>query len=71
MKLNKREITLNEADSLKDVLFLERTIAEYYAEGVSSFRKETANETARLEGETREEIILVERLWKDAKEAQL
>ncbi len=49
MKLKKSEITLNEKDSLKDMLYFERALAQAY-EGSGEFlqRKEAVNEKERL-----------------------
>ena len=49
MKLEKREITLNEKDSLKDMYFLEKNLQTQYAEGVKfAERKETEGELSKL-----------------------
>ncbi len=64
MKLKKREITLNEADSLKDVFYMEKTLAEGYKREGACFRKETQNELTRLQGEAAEECALVRGLLK-------
>ncbi len=72
MKLKKREITLNEADSLQDVFYLEKTIAEEYRKGSEfSFRKETVNETKGLLEEAEGEQKRAYALWRRSKEAQL
>ena len=52
MKLEKREITLNEKDSLKDVLYLETFLLIKYADQRKEFRKETENVFERLKKET-------------------
>ena len=60
MKLEKREVTLNEADSLEDIYFAETALAKTYAEGLfSSRRKETKNALLRLMKETFEEVWTV------------
>ncbi len=72
MKLKKREITLNEADSLKDVFFTEKALAQAYEEGDTfSFRKETANELAALRERALSETEKTGALWKKSKAAQL
>ncbi len=72
MKLKKREITLNEADSLKDVFFLEKALEKGYLEGESvPLRKETLNETAALAKEAAEEKQFIFSLWKKSKAEQL
>ena len=49
MKLEKREITLNELDSLKDVYYFEKTLLrEYENAAKKAERKEAQNEIARL-----------------------
>ena len=66
MKLEKREITLNECDSLKDVSFLEKSLLNGYVESLSkAARKETRNEILQLIKETGEEWFLVLDLLKD------
>ncbi len=72
MKLKKREITLNEVDSLKDMLYLENLIAGAYGEGdENAFRRETTNELQTLGKELAGERALVEKLFKRAKAEQL
>lgn len=49
MKLEKREITLNEKDSLKDMYFLEKNLQMQYEQGVKfAERKETEGELSKL-----------------------
>ncbi len=72
MKLKKREITLNEADSLKDVFFIEKSLASAYGEGDKfAFRKETANELAALKRLALEELERAATLWKKSQKEQL
>ena len=66
MKLEKREITLNEKDSLKDVLYLEAFLRIKYADQRKEFRKETENVFERLKKETEEELDLIEKLYNRA-----
>lgn len=63
MKLEKREITLNERDSLKDVYYLEESLCFAYASGKrNNFRKEAVSAFAFLQTQTEEEKKLVEKL---------
>ncbi len=72
MKLKKREITLNEADSLKDVFFTEKALCAAYGEGDGfAFRKETANELAALKSRSIEEAEGIRALWKKSKSEQI
>ncbi len=72
MKLKKREITLNEADSLYDVFCLEEYLGKSYGEGEEfSFRKETVNELSTLKQKAEEERERVLALWKKSKARQL
>ena len=49
MKLEKREITLNEEDSLKDMYFFEKNLQAQYAQGAKlAERKETEGELSKL-----------------------
>ena len=52
MKLEKREITLNEQDSLKDIYYFEKQLLSAYEKGTANaVRKDVQNElTALLEG---------------------
>ena len=68
MKLEKREITLNEADSLKDIFYLERTLFREYREGQSNMeRREVENELALLEEETKGDMEKIFSLWEQSK----
>ncbi len=72
MKLKKREITLNEADSMQDMFRMEEALLSAYENGDSAaFRKETQNELARLRQSTEEEGKLLRSLWEQAKARQL
>lgn len=44
MKLEKREITLNECDSLRDVLFLEKALIGEYLEALTKVRRKETRE---------------------------
>ncbi len=72
MKLEKREITLNEADSLKDVYYLEKTlISEYEKMEKYAERKEIFNEFESLLKETKTDCEKVLSLWRKSKEEQI
>ena len=63
MRLEKREITLNEKDSIKDVLFLEYALLNRYVEAlVQVERKETRVRLLSLLQETAEEIFTIKDL---------
>ena len=63
MKLEKREITLNEKDSLKDIFYLEKTLLNEYVETlVYVTRKEERERLMKLIKETAEEIFTVKDL---------
>ena len=65
MKLEKREITLNEYDSLKDAYYLEKTLLREYAEGREvAQRTETEGELSRLMREVGEDMETLYRLMK-------
>ena len=72
MKLEKREITLNEADSLKDVYYLEETLLRAYEAGRTlAARKEVCNEIARLIKQSEEDKERTFSLWQNSKEEQI
>ena len=59
MKLEKREITLNEEDSIKDMYFFEKNLQTQYAQGVKfAERKETEGELSRLMREAEKDAVL-------------
>ncbi len=65
MKLEKREITLNEKDSVKDMYFFEKSLQFRYAQGVKfAERKEIEGELSRLLRETEKDAALMEELCK-------
>lgn len=71
MKLEKREITLNESDSLKDIYYMEKTLLSAYAEGeVFAVRREVGNELEQLTKQTEEEKKHAYSLWQKAKKEQ-
>lgn len=60
MKLEKREITLNERDSLKDVYYMEETLSQAYGVGAKGkYRKEVNAALALLHAQTGEEKKLL------------
>ena len=60
MKLEKREITLNEYDSLKDVFYTEKILLNEYAIAISKAqRQETKKELLRLMKEVGEDMCFV------------
>lgn len=72
MKLEKREITLNEADSLKDVYYIEKSLLQAYSEGSGlALRKEVWNEVERLIKQTEEIKGRLYSLWEKAKQEQI
>lgn len=65
MKLEKREITLNESDSLQDTLYMEKILLSGYIEQLPFIaRKETAEMLVRHIKETAEEIVFISELQK-------
>ena len=58
MKLEKREITLNECDSVRDLLFLEKALLCEYVEMLTKVkRKETRSRVLELLAETAQETF--------------
>lgn len=65
MKLEKREITLNEFDSLKETFYMEKMLVNEYLECLTkATRKETRKELLRLMQEVGEELSLAQDLMK-------
>ena len=65
MKLEKREITLNEKDSVKDMYFYEKNLQFHYMQALKfSERKQTEGELSRLLHETENEVSILEELCK-------
>ena len=65
MKLEKREITLNEADSLKDVYYLEKTLLREYSARLALAKcQETKHELSALIEEVTQDMKTVEGLIK-------
>ena len=67
MKLEKREITLNECDSLQDVVCFEKMLLGEYVETLSQMeRKESRNTITQLMREVASDFCLISDLWKKA-----
>ena len=68
MKFEKREITLNEFDSLKDAYYREKILLSEYANALLEMeRKQTRDEMLKLLCETAEEIFLLKDLMQKSK----
>ena len=69
MKLEKREITLNEADSLLDIYCFENALAEEYGRQVLSVeKKDVKNGLLRMMGDAYEEALEIRALWERSAE---
>lgn len=69
MKLEKREITLNETDSLKDVYYLEKTLLREYSARLALAKcQETKHELSALVNEVTEDMQNMEKLMKKSAE---
>ena len=69
MRLEKREITLNEQDTLADVVFLEKALLFEYVETLSKVdRKETRERLIGFMKENSEDLFLLNDLLKKVKE---
>ena len=67
MKLEKREITLNEYDSLLDIYHMERTLLMQYVQSIAKAKtKQTLGELLRLTNETGEDIYFIKELLANA-----
>ena len=65
MKLEKREITLNEFDSLKDAFYAEKTLMLEYVHALSKMeRKETQTELLVLIKQLGEDMLFVRDLMR-------
>lgn len=63
MKLEKREITLNEKDSLSDACMMQKTLLLLYVAALENAKKrETRKELLRLMGQTGEDFFFVKDL---------
>ena len=71
MKLEKREITLNEADALTDLFFTEKSLASHYVFALESAKKkQTRQALLHLLKEVGEDLYFVKDLMKKALEEQ-
>ena len=69
MKLEKREITLNERDSLKDVYYLEESLGcAYEKRGKGKYRKEVLSALTLLQAQVEEEKKLLLSLLEKSRE---
>ena len=69
MKLEKREISLNEYDSLKDAFYTEKTLLGEYLQTLEVYaRKQTKNELLRLIVEVGEDLTYVRELMEKIRE---
>ena len=67
MKLEKREITLNEYDSLLDIYHMERTLLMQYVQSIAKAKtKQTLGELLRLTNETGEDVYFIKDLLANA-----
>ena len=65
MKLEKREITLNEFDSLKDAFYTEKTLMGEYIQALSkAARKETRNQLTELICEVTQDMLFIRDLMR-------
>ena len=66
MKLEKREITLNEQDSIKDAFYMQKTILQEYVCALEKVeKKQTRNELSRLVLESIETLYVLSDLLKN------
>ena len=62
MRLEKREITLNEIDSLKDIYYFEKQLLSEYEKGVTSaLRRDVQNELKTLVDGLRQDCKALEK----------
>ena len=72
MKLEKREITLNESDSLKEAFYIEKILLFEYVETLGKAeRKDVRAELLRLMQETGEDMCLLLDLWNKSMQEQV
>ena len=72
MKLEKREITLNESDSLKEAFYIEKILLFEYVETLEKAeRKDVRAELLRLMQETGEDMCLLLDLWNKSMQEQV
>lgn len=69
MKLEKREITLNETDSISDVAYFDKCLLYAYQESLTKTkRKETAKRLLRQMQETAEELLFLSSFQEEKRE---
>ena len=69
MKLEKREITLNEKDSLTDALYMQKTLLYAYVCALEhAVKQETRKTLLRFMQQTGEDLFLIDGLRKGADE---
>ena len=60
MKLEKREISLNERDSLREALYMQKALLYQYVDALcESVRKQTRGQLSELLGESCKDLILL------------
>lgn len=66
MKLEKREITLNEADSIKDAFYVEKTLLMEYVHVLASVQtKSERHELLRLMQEVQTDMLFLQSMLED------
>jgi len=71
MKLEKREITLNQTDSLTDVFYTEKNLTAHYTYALESVqRKETREQLLKLLKEAGEDLYLAQDLMQRSRKEQ-
>ena len=71
MKLEKREITLNQTDSLTVVFYTEKNLTAHYTYALESVhRKETREQLLKLLKETGEDLYLAQDLMQRSRKEQ-
>ncbi len=72
MKLEKREIALNECDSLKEAFYLEKLLLSEYIECLTKAeRKEVKGELIRMMAEVGEDLYFTQALMQKCEQAQI
>ncbi len=66
MKLEKREITLNEADSIKDAFYVEKTLLMEYVHALATVQtKEERHELLRLMQEVQTDMLFLQSMLEE------
>ncbi len=69
MKLEKREITLNEKDSLTDALFMQKTLLKgYICVMENAYKQETRKEALRLFCQAAEDLYVLKDMLEGCEE---